>query len=194
MRGRCSQPRTAAASCLALPYLRFNPTIITAKNKQYIKIKRDNYTKQLVINKIIKQQFLERKEESKLLREATKKDVVNVARYYHHETVYVGSQDNDIYRNIQRGLDITKATNYRLESSMLPPNTARRRVRRRVITSLLATLEGYIKGYELLHTQASMLQCNILLNNLIHLFLINLNLAIKKQQEKSSRAQEKTST
>jgi hypothetical protein len=34
-------------------------------------------------------QYLEREEEGELLRESTKKDVVNVARYYHHGTVRV---------------------------------------------------------------------------------------------------------
>jgi len=32
-------------------------------------------------------QYPEREEEGELLREATEKDVVNVARYFHHETV-----------------------------------------------------------------------------------------------------------
>ncbi|KAF1980438.1 hypothetical protein BU23DRAFT_444835 [Bimuria novae-zelandiae CBS 107.79] len=75
-------------------------------------------------------QFPEREEEGELLREATEKDVVNVARYYHHETVCVGGQDDDIRGNVRRGLDITKAKNYRPESSMPPPSTAGRRVSR----------------------------------------------------------------
>lgn len=68
-------------------------------------------------------QYPEREEEGELLREATNKGVVNVARYYHHETVRVGGKDNDIRSNIREGLDITKAGNYRRESSMLPPST-----------------------------------------------------------------------
>lgn len=32
-------------------------------------------------------QYPEREEEGELLREATEKEVVNLARYYHHETV-----------------------------------------------------------------------------------------------------------
>ncbi|ORX97137.1 hypothetical protein BCR34DRAFT_677209 [Clohesyomyces aquaticus] len=114
--------------------LRFDPMIIITRDKQYIKIKQDNYTKQLVINNVIKRrahregddlrtslmikdswQFLEREEEGELLREATKKDVVN---------------DNNIRRNARRGLDITKAKNYRLESLMLPLSVAGRRVSR----------------------------------------------------------------
>jgi hypothetical protein len=34
-------------------------------------------------------QYPERSKEGELLRESTKKDVVNVARYYHHRTVRV---------------------------------------------------------------------------------------------------------
>ncbi|KAF2007867.1 hypothetical protein P154DRAFT_550100 [Amniculicola lignicola CBS 123094] len=128
--------------------LGFDPTIITARDKQYIKIERDTHTERLVIDEVVKRvpyvadnsrislvikdswQFPERKEEGELLREATEKDVVNVARYYHHETVCVGGQNDDIRGNVQRGLDITNATNYRPESSMLPPSMAGRRVSR----------------------------------------------------------------
>jgi len=74
--------------------------------------------------------FLEREEEGKLLREVAEKDVVNVSRYYHHKTVRVSGQDNNIRRNVRRGLDITKAINYRLEEPMLPPSTAGRRISR----------------------------------------------------------------
>ena len=35
--------------------------------------------------------------------------MINVARYYHHETVRVGGKDDDIRSNIRVGLDITKA-------------------------------------------------------------------------------------
>lgn len=75
-------------------------------------------------------QFPEREEEGELLREATDKDVVNVARYYHHQTVCVGGQDDDIRGSVRRGLDITKARNYRPESSMPSPSTAGRHVSR----------------------------------------------------------------
>ena len=206
-------------------------------------------------------QFPEREEEGELLREATDKGVVNVARYYHYETVRVGGQDDDIRGNVRRGLDITEATNYKPESSMPPPSTAGRRisrkgssaagrkrsssctdaplppskrtcstspvkgeratanrVRRRVIVrdygkaiykasssvSLLAALQGCITGYESLHTRAGMLQCDISPNNLLvneeddnpslRAFLIDLDLAIKEQREKSSGARGKTGT
>ena len=67
-------------------------------------------------------QFPEREEEGELLREATDKKVVNVARYYHHETVCIGGYDDDICGNVRKGLDITKAENYK---PMPPPRTTR---------------------------------------------------------------------
>ncbi|KAF1924748.1 uncharacterized protein M421DRAFT_424639 [Didymella exigua CBS 183.55] len=68
-------------------------------------------------------QYPEREEEGELLREATEKDVVNVARYYHHGTVRMGDQDDTIRGHVRRGLDVTKATNYLPESKMRPPGT-----------------------------------------------------------------------
>jgi hypothetical protein len=38
-------------------------------------------------------QYVEREEEGEMLREATDDGVVNVARYYHHETVRVHGRD-----------------------------------------------------------------------------------------------------
>jgi hypothetical protein len=55
-------------------------------------------------------QYPERGEEGELLRDATEKNVVNVARYYHHETVHVGGKEDDINNNIRKGLGIMKAT------------------------------------------------------------------------------------
>ncbi|KAH9861098.1 hypothetical protein IAQ61_010834 [Plenodomus lingam] len=75
-------------------------------------------------------QYPEREEEGELLRNAAEKGVINVARYYHHETVCVGGQNDDILMNVRRGLDITKAKNYRPESSMPPPSMAGRRIPR----------------------------------------------------------------
>jgi hypothetical protein len=75
-------------------------------------------------------QYPEREEEGELLRKATEKGVVNMARYYHHETVHVGGSENDINENIRKELDITKASNaFRIasaskaEGKMLPLNT-----------------------------------------------------------------------
>ena len=70
-------------------------------------------------------QFPERDEEGQLLREATEKGAVNVARYYHHETVYVGGKTDDIHDNVRKGLDITKSTNYSPKGSIMPLSTSR---------------------------------------------------------------------
>ncbi|KAK3168273.1 hypothetical protein OEA41_004719 [Lepraria neglecta] len=69
-------------------------------------------------------QYPERDEEGELLREATEKGVINVARYYHHETVRVNDKDDDILDNVRKGLDITTATNYKPERSMTPVSMA----------------------------------------------------------------------
>jgi hypothetical protein len=55
-------------------------------------------------------QYLKLGEEGKLLREAAESGVVNVARYYHHETVRVGKEDDTVFGNVRQGLDVTKAT------------------------------------------------------------------------------------
>ncbi|KAI0802429.1 hypothetical protein GGR55DRAFT_701054 [Xylaria sp. FL0064] len=58
-------------------------------------------------------QFPERDEEGELLQKATRQEVTNVARHYYHETVCVEGKDDDIQGNVRRGLDITRASNYR---------------------------------------------------------------------------------
>jgi hypothetical protein len=63
-------------------------------------------------------QYPERDEEGELLREATNSGVVNVARYYHHETVRVGNKEDDIKSNVRNGLDITQAANFNGTRSM----------------------------------------------------------------------------
>ena len=148
--------------------LGFDPTITTAGDKRYIEIERNDGKERLVIDKVIKRvacvagrattcwrvhredepntwlvvkdswQYPEREEEGELLREATEKDVVNVARYFHHETVRVGGQDDDIRTNVRRGLDITKAENYASRKQMPPPSTSGRRASRRDGSSSLA--------------------------------------------------------
>ncbi len=65
-------------------------------------------------------QYPEREEEGILLREATEKGVVNVARYYHHETVSVKGKEDDILNNVRKGLDITMATNYSPQRLKMP--------------------------------------------------------------------------
>jgi len=59
-----------------------------------------------------------------LLRKATGKGVVHMARYYHHETVRVRNADDDVRNNVQKGLDITKATNYREDRLRILPSTS----------------------------------------------------------------------
>lgn len=63
-------------------------------------------------------QYPERKE-GNLLCEATEKEVVNVARYYHYETVGVDGYGDDIHGNVRKGLDITMAK-YVPKRSMMP--------------------------------------------------------------------------
>ena len=50
--------------------------------------------------------------------------MINMARYYYHRTVYIGGQDNNIF-NIHKGLDITKAINYKPKSLIVPLSVAR---------------------------------------------------------------------
>ncbi len=66
-------------------------------------------------------QYLKYKEKGKLLYKAIEKEVVNIAKYYHYKTVYIGRQDNNIYK----GLDITRAINYKLEGLIMPPRLAK---------------------------------------------------------------------
>jgi hypothetical protein len=141
--------------------LGFDPTIITVGDKRYIEVERENGKERLVIDKLIKRvpcvagrattcwkaykegdpdtllvvkdswQYPEREEEGELLREATEKHVVNVARYYFHQTVRVGTQDDSIRGNVRQGLDVTKATNYKPGSTMPPPSTVLRSLSRK---------------------------------------------------------------
>ncbi|KAK7229627.1 hypothetical protein V2G26_001797 [Clonostachys chloroleuca] len=125
--------------------LGYDPTIMTANKERLIEITRNGSTERIIIDGVMQRarciagrattcwkahregkpemplvvkdswQFSERDEEGELLQEATSKGVVNVARYYHHETVTVHGKDDEIRGNIRGGLDITKAANYRRE-------------------------------------------------------------------------------
>ncbi|RYO89802.1 hypothetical protein DL766_002691 [Monosporascus sp. MC13-8B] len=133
--------------------LGFDPTIIKKDGRQFITIKRKGQTERLVIDKLMKRapciagrattcwkayreedpqtpfvikdswQYTEREEEGELLKEATDKGVVNVARYYHHETVFVRGKVDDIRNSVREGLNIMEANNYRPERSVLSPST-----------------------------------------------------------------------
>ncbi|XTI85488.1 hypothetical protein V2W45_1481967 [Cenococcum geophilum] len=170
---------SAAIFKKCIEQLRFNPTILTSDSKRYIKI-------HLILNKLIKRaRYIathQRKEEGKLLYKILEKEVVNIARYYYYKTIRVSKQDNNIF-NIHKGLDIIKATNYKLKGLIMPPKLARVSSRKRsssysallppgkrlYLTSLtkrpiiqnraamLTILEGGIKGYESLYTQAGII-------------------------------------
>ncbi|KAK1657764.1 hypothetical protein BDP55DRAFT_698805 [Colletotrichum godetiae] len=131
--------------------LGFDPTVMVSDNDRLIKIQRNGSTEQIVIDGVILRarcvagravtcwkahpkghpetplvikdswQYPERDEEGDLLREVTDKGIVNVARYYHHETVRVRETDDDIWNNVRHGLDITAATNYR-PGRQIPPS------------------------------------------------------------------------
>ena len=74
-------------------------------------------------------QYPERDEEGGYLREATNSGVVNVTRYYHHETVSVDGKDDTIVDNVQKGLDISKAENaYKVMKKRRKDKNLRRRV------------------------------------------------------------------
>ncbi|KAF6824979.1 serine threonine-protein kinase sgk2 [Colletotrichum musicola] len=135
--------------------LGFDPTIKVSDGDRFINIKRNGSTERIVIDGVILRarcvagraatcwkahpeghpetplvikdswQYPERDEEGDLLREVTDKDVVNVARYYHHETVQVHETDDDIWKNIRHSLDVTVATNYQPGRQMRPSNMAK---------------------------------------------------------------------
>ncbi|KAM5361111.1 hypothetical protein ACJZ2D_013322 [Fusarium nematophilum] len=122
--------------------LGFDPTIMSANQERFIEVNRNGSTERIIIDQVMQRarciagrattcwkahpegqpemllvikdswQYPEREEEGDLLREATNKGVVNVARYYHHEAVRIRGMDDDIRSNTRRGLDIRRAVNY----------------------------------------------------------------------------------
>lgn len=129
--------------------LGFDPTIMTANDQRFIEIKRHGATEKLVLDKVMKRtrciagrattcwrahregdqdavfvvkdswQHPEREDEGGLLRDATSKGVVRLARYYYHETVQVRGKDDDVQGNVRKGLDVTKTTSYQQHRSPL---------------------------------------------------------------------------
>ncbi|KAL2889273.1 hypothetical protein HOO65_030774 [Ceratocystis lukuohia] len=127
--------------------------ITTTNKERFIEVKRNGSTERIIIDKVMQRapciagrattcwkahlegrpdmplvikdswQYPERDEEGELLCEATTNDVVNVARYYHHETVQIHGADDDIRSNVRGGLDVTRASNYRPEHPM-PPSSS----------------------------------------------------------------------
>ncbi|EGO61465.1 hypothetical protein NEUTE1DRAFT_128057 [Neurospora tetrasperma FGSC 2508] len=134
--------------------LGFDPSIIKEDDKQFVQIKRNGSTERLIINEVMLRarcisgrattcwkahpegdpqtplvikdswQYPERDEEGELLRDATDKGVVNVARYYHYETVQVRGTDDDVRSNVRGGMDVSTAKNYRPEHSTPSTRTA----------------------------------------------------------------------
>lgn len=124
--------------------LGFDPTIKICDGRRYIEIERKNETEQLIIDEVMKWsrciagratvcwkahrkdaphiplvikdswQYTDRDHEGELLRDATKKGVTNVARYYHHENVCIRGIDDDIKQNVRKGLDVATGTKYQL--------------------------------------------------------------------------------
>ncbi|OBS20584.1 hypothetical protein FPOA_06941 [Fusarium poae] len=123
--------------------LGFDPTIMSANQERFIEINRNGLTERIIIDQVMQRarciagrattcwkahperqpemllvikdswQYPERDEEGDLLLDATEKGVINVARYYHHETVKIRGMDDDIKSNTRRGLDIKSAANFR---------------------------------------------------------------------------------
>ena len=70
-------------------------------------------------------QYLQCKEEGKLLHKVMEKKVVNIARYYYHEIVYMGGKENNICNNIYKGLNIIRVINYKLEDLIITLRSAK---------------------------------------------------------------------
>ncbi|KAK7398159.1 hypothetical protein QQX98_012466 [Neonectria punicea] len=123
--------------------LGFDPTIRTTNYEKFIEIERNGSKQRVIIDGVMLRarciagrattcwrahpeghpetllvikdswQYPERDEEGELLHEVTDKGVINVARYYYHETVQVRGMDDDIRNNVRQGLDMATALNYR---------------------------------------------------------------------------------
>lgn len=132
--------------------LGFDPTIITENTERFIEINRHSSIERIIIHEVMQRtryiagrattywkahlkgrpevlliikdswQYPERNKEGDIVREVTSKGVVNVARYYSHETVQIRRMNDDIRSNTRRRLDITRATNYRLDRSIPSPS------------------------------------------------------------------------
>ncbi|XXH05277.1 hypothetical protein Hte_011702 [Hypoxylon texense] len=129
--------------------LGFDPTIITSEGVRYVEIERDGRRERLIFDGVMRRapciagrattcwkvhsdrdprtplvikdswQYPEREEEGALLKEATDKGVLNMARYYHHYTVQICGTDDDVQGNVRKRLDITMADNYRPDRSVV---------------------------------------------------------------------------
>ncbi|KAK1146148.1 hypothetical protein N8T08_003238 [Aspergillus melleus] len=139
--------------CMDREELGFDPTIIAMGDERYIEIVRDGQTEELILDEVMKRtrciagrattcwkahcrgdpytrlvikdswQYTDRDEEGEILQEVTDRAVVNIARYYYHETVQVRGADDDIRNNIRKGLQVVHATNYRQLHSLFLSST-----------------------------------------------------------------------
>ncbi|MCJ1351308.1 MAG: hypothetical protein MMC33_001292 [Icmadophila ericetorum] len=119
--------------------LGFDPTILEEDAGRYTDIQRNGLVERLCLEELMQQQssvagrattcwrgyvnpdtqlvikdsweYEERPEEGLLLKEATEAGVENVARYYHHETVYVRDAVDDVRNNVRRGLQYADGRN-----------------------------------------------------------------------------------
>ncbi|KAH7016211.1 uncharacterized protein B0I36DRAFT_377834 [Microdochium trichocladiopsis] len=117
--------------------LGLDPTFTTADGQRYIEIDRNGTVERFIIDKVISRarcivgrattcwrahkegeedrsyvikdawQHCERDEEGELLRDATERGVINVPHYYHHYTVQVGRETDDVFNNVRRGSSVS---------------------------------------------------------------------------------------
>jgi hypothetical protein len=134
--------------------LGFDPTVVIADDQRFVEIKQNGMIERLIIDEVMTRtpciagrattcwkahrdkdpqtvlvikdswQYLERDEEGEMLRKITDNGVVNVARYYYHETVQLHGKDDDIRSNVRKGLDIRTAENYRHDPVMAALSSA----------------------------------------------------------------------
>ncbi|KAF2468324.1 uncharacterized protein BDR25DRAFT_335443 [Lindgomyces ingoldianus] len=100
--------------------LGFDPTI-AEDGRRYMHIERNGRMERIWLDAHMRRQrsvagrattcwsgsLNERPEEGLLLKEATGAGATNVARYYHHETVYINGEVDDVSANVRKGLNDT---------------------------------------------------------------------------------------
>ncbi|KAG6297773.1 hypothetical protein E4U09_001238 [Claviceps aff. purpurea] len=102
----------------------FDPTIKGPDGQQVIEIERNGKSECI---------WPEHDEEGEMLLRADRQKAINVARYYHHDTVRVRGMNDDARDCIRRGLDITTASNYQQATTDLlwnRPTTTSMRTKR----------------------------------------------------------------
>ena len=56
--------------------------------------------------------------------------MVNIAKYYHYKIVYMGSKENNICNNVRKGLNITRAINYKLKDLIISLKLAKVKIKK----------------------------------------------------------------